>query len=889
MNEPPNELVRRSTPSDPGATTDPGTGANVGEPAGAPASPPGYELRDEIGSGGMGVVYRARDTALDRDVAVKLLAERYPADSPAAQRFLSEARITGQLQHPGIPAVHQVGARADGRPFLAMKLIKGQTLEALLTARADPSAQRGRFVAVFEQICQAVGYAHAHRVIHRDLKPANVMVGAFGEVQVMDWGLAKVLGQETPATGETPAAEQTREWTQVSPTPEAGWHTQAGSLVGTPAFIPPEQAAGELGKVDERADVFGLGALLATILTGKPPYVGASFEAVRVLALRGKLDDCFARLDACGAEPELVALCKQCLAFEPADRPADAGAVAQAVAGLRAAADERARRAELERATAQARAVEEAKRRRLTLALASLVLLFLLAGTTGTTIGLFQARAAQRAEELQRQEAEKAAEAERLANEFGNSTSQAYATLIGEVQDKLKDKPGLQDLKKEILLPGIKGLESLIARMDQNKEFNLRNLADARLKMGWLYREIGQTDQAYQQFQETHKIRERIALANPDEEGARVQLATSWKDLADLALHAKGDAALAREDYKRGLTIANDLAEHPRSDQPSLMDRKQLVADLYYKLGDISDGPVEAREYYTQALVRRREWREARPELALPITLVADCYHDLARASFHSRDLKAARGYFEECLNLREEFLKRQPQSVSAKLLVAFEHERIGDFQVRAGQPEQGKNSLLNALARYDELVKADPKNEEIKKHLSRATYLLGTAYLRLHDPKLAEENYAKALRMRRELAEKDPANMPKQKDYMVNLARCGFHEAAVQKAEEIHKKSPRDVDTLLNLMRCYALCGAAVGGPATPTAEQAKLRDTYAASAANCLGNAIANGSRNVVDVETDPDLDAIRKDPAFQHALDKLRESVQPVVTGTTAPAPK
>jgi serine/threonine protein kinase len=123
-----------------------------------PASPPGYELLDEVGHGGMGVVYRARDVALDRDVAVKLLSERYPAGSPAAQRFLSEARITGQLQHPGIPAVHRVGTLADGRPFLAMKLIKGSTLEALLKQRPSPvplfpegrgeaGAERGRLLA----------------------------------------------------------------------------------------------------------------------------------------------------------------------------------------------------------------------------------------------------------------------------------------------------------------------------------------------------------------------------------------------------------------------------------------------------------------------------------------------------------------------------------------------------------------------------------------------------------------------------------------------------------------------------------------------------------------------------------------------------------------------
>src|SRR5262249_31578240 len=145
-------------------------------------------------------------------------------------------------------------------------------------------ADRGRLLAIFEAVCQAVGYAHAHHIIHRDLKPSNVMVGAFGEVQVMDWGLAKVLGEEGPVTVDALAAEQTRAWTPLSATSETGSHTEAGSLVGTPAFVAPEQAAGELGKVGARSDVFGLGALLAVILTGKPPYVGETFESVQVQA-----------------------------------------------------------------------------------------------------------------------------------------------------------------------------------------------------------------------------------------------------------------------------------------------------------------------------------------------------------------------------------------------------------------------------------------------------------------------------------------------------------------------------------------------------------------------------------------------------------------------------
>ncbi len=301
--------------------------------------------------------------------------------------------------------MHQVGTLADGRPFLAMKLIKGSTLETILKYRPDPSADRAPAasgLAIFEAVCQAVGYAHAHRVIHRDLKPANVMVGAFGEVQVMDWGLAKFLGEGSPGTADALSADETQAWTRVSPAPASGSHTEAGSLVGTPAYIPPEQAVGQIEQVDERADVFGLGAILAVILTGKPPYVGESFESVRVQAVRGKLEDCFARLDACGAEPEWVALCKNCLAFDPADRPADAGAVAQAVAGLRAAADERARRADLERVQAEAdaraadaRAAEQRQRRRMLLAASGIIALVLLAGLS---VSLWQMRRAMQAE-----------------------------------------------------------------------------------------------------------------------------------------------------------------------------------------------------------------------------------------------------------------------------------------------------------------------------------------------------------------------------------------------------------------------------------------------------------------------------------------------------------
>jgi hypothetical protein len=371
-------------------------------------------LGEEIARGGMGLIYRATDTALGREVAVKVLHERFAPDSGTARRFAAETRITAQLQHPGIPPVHDGGTLPDGRPFLAMKLIKGQTLEELLAARPDVSAERGRYLAVFEQLCQAVAYAHAHRVIHRDLKPANVMVGGFGEVQVMDWGLAKVLAEAPgPAPAdEDPGATVVATLIRESDTDDAdAARTQAGSILGTPAYMPPEQAGGEIAAVDRRSDVFGLGAILCVILTGHPPYRGPGAEATRLQAVRGQLGDAFARLDASGAEPELVALARRCLADLP-ERPADAAEVADAVARFRAAAEERARRAELDRAAAEVRAAEQRKRRRVWFALATALLL----GAAASVVLAVRARRAEARAVVERDLKEQA-RAEAVANE----------------------------------------------------------------------------------------------------------------------------------------------------------------------------------------------------------------------------------------------------------------------------------------------------------------------------------------------------------------------------------------------------------------------------------------------------------------------------------------
>ncbi len=157
--------------------------------------PSRYQLIGELARGGMGAIFQGRDLDLGRDLAVKVIREEHRDHPEMVRRFVEEAQIGGQLQHPGIIPVHELGRLPDGRLFIAMKLVRGRTLAALLATRRGPDEDRMRFLSVFEQVCQTMAYAHARGVIHRDLKPSNIMVGSFGEVQVMDWGLAKVLDQ----------------------------------------------------------------------------------------------------------------------------------------------------------------------------------------------------------------------------------------------------------------------------------------------------------------------------------------------------------------------------------------------------------------------------------------------------------------------------------------------------------------------------------------------------------------------------------------------------------------------------------------------------------------------------------------------------------------------
>ena len=429
-----------------------------------------YQFFGEIGRGGVGAVLKGRDPDLGRELAVKVLLEKHCNDAEMVCRFVEEAQIAGQLQHPGIVPIYELGTFSDRRPYFAMKLVKGRTLAGLVAERPSERHELPRFLAIFEAIAQAVGYAHSRGVIHRDLKPSNVMVGSFGEVQVMDWGLAKVLSQG--GVSDDASAGLLDEQTMITTARSVSESdlSVAGSIMGTPSYMAPEQARGEVGAIDERSDVFALGSILTEIMTGKPAFTGRTPDEIQRKAARGDLAAALSRLDACGADPELIALSKACLSPDRDARPRDAGEIARSIGMYRAGVDERLRAAEISRSAEAARAEEalaarprraaspsncrcSARPRRLTAALTALILILgLVLG--GAALRVVQQRQARQSRLDQMLGEAQVLRGRAIAHADDPAAWQAFVEAVRRADDLVRDEEGDGEARDRLLALG---------------------------------------------------------------------------------------------------------------------------------------------------------------------------------------------------------------------------------------------------------------------------------------------------------------------------------------------------------------------------------------------------------------------------------------------------
>ncbi len=278
--------------------------------------------------GGLGAIFVALDTELHREVALKQILDAHADDEASRCRFLVEAEITGGLEHPGIVPVYGLGTYGDGRPYYAMRFIRGDSLKEAIerfhadaVLRKDPgrrSLELRKLLRRFTDVCNAIDYAHSRGVLHRDLKPGNVIVGKHGETLVVDWGLAKATGKAEPGCGER----------TLRPSSASGSaKTLPGSALGTPAYMSPEQAEGDLERLGPRSDVYSLGATLYCLLTGRPPFEG---EDIGEILRRVQAGDVRAPREVDPALDEaLEAVCTQAMATKPADRYATCRALAE--------------------------------------------------------------------------------------------------------------------------------------------------------------------------------------------------------------------------------------------------------------------------------------------------------------------------------------------------------------------------------------------------------------------------------------------------------------------------------------------------------------------------------------------------------------------------------
>jgi serine/threonine protein kinase len=293
-----------------------------------PPEIPSFEPIERVAAGGMGIVWRMRDLRMGRDVAVKVMKAEATRNHAVIRRFKDEATICAQLNHPFIVPVHAIGQLFDGRPYYVMKFVHGMTLADLFRANSQTTADRIELLRIFQKVCEAIAYAHRKRVVHRDLKPQNVMVGRHGEVQLMDWGLAGILGADRGTSAEAKANSIVKTSQR-----RASEQTQFGDVLGTPSYMSPEQARGLVSEIDETSDVFSLGAILCELLTGKPPYTGTNQAAIEISAASANLDEAYAALGASDADPLLVDIARKCLATRKELRFTHGDELAKAIAG----------------------------------------------------------------------------------------------------------------------------------------------------------------------------------------------------------------------------------------------------------------------------------------------------------------------------------------------------------------------------------------------------------------------------------------------------------------------------------------------------------------------------------------------------------------------------
>jgi eukaryotic-like serine/threonine-protein kinase len=684
-----------------------------------------YELIRELARGGMGVVFEARQVSLNRPVALKMILTGVLASDDDRRRFRLEAEAVANLDHPHIVPIHEVGEHA-GFSYFSMKLIPGGSLATRLGDFVDRPRDAARVVAI---VARAVHHAHQRGILHRDLKPSNVLLDAEGLPHVVDFGLAK----RTKTVGEL---------------------TATGAVLGTPAYMAPEQAMGKRALVTIATDVYGLGAILYTLLAGKAPFGGDSvIDTLEQVKLRVPDPPSGPNREVAR---DLQTICLKCLEKDPARRYATAEALATDL--------DRYLRGEPIAARRVGRAERTwlwAKRRPAIAALSAATVFAVLAGTSGVIA--VQARANRI---LSGKNTELAKTIGLLDQERNRAKSREQQAIdaVKRFRDavtnepRLKNSAELEELRKRLLKEPLEFFKSLREQLEADHDTRpeaLESLASAALELGTLTREIGDQENALGAYQEARAIHERLARENPTVTRFQIKLAGSHNDIGNL-LRVTGKPVEALAAYEQARVIRERLAR----ESPTVSAFQSDLAGSHINIGNLlgdSGKPAEALAAYEQA-------RAIQERLARENPTVTEFQSELAKSHNNIGILLREAGTPAEALAAHEQarviqgrLARENPTVTRFQSDLAASRYNIANLLSEAGKLGEALAAHDQALAIRMRLARENPSVTEFQDALAESHFFIGFLLSATGKPAeaLATHELARAIRVR--LARENP------------------------------------------------------------------------------------------------------------------------------------